>query len=215
MSYTLPLTFELQQERLDVVKVYQAVDTVIESLQECRGRIEKKHDEWYSEAVSFASKIGTLPCIKRIAGQQTLRANYKVDDPSEYYKLSLTIPLLDRVITELKSRFTIQHRIHSFGCFILPAAVVKDENWKEHVREFSLKYKSDLPSVMNLETEMDQWKIYWRRNMEQGKVPDTISSTLTTIDPMKEWFPNIYRILCLVAVVPASSNSCERSISKL
>lgn len=52
--------------------------------------------------------------------------------------------------------------------------------------------------------------------MEHTKkpIPDTIARTLVVLSEQK-WFPNIRVILCLIAVVPSSSNSCERSISKL
>ena len=73
-----------------------------------------------------------------------------------------------------------------------------------------------MPQPLHLEVELDQWIVYWRSKLS-GKehIPDAVSSTLVSINTKKGWFPNIYAILCLIAVVPASSNSCERSISKL
>ena len=38
IAYTLPLTYELQQKCLDVLQVYSAVDTVLNSLMECRNK---------------------------------------------------------------------------------------------------------------------------------------------------------------------------------
>ena len=72
MSYTLPLTYELQEKQLDVVKVYKAVDTVIQSLKECREQVDTQHAKWFKEVVDFAKTINVVPCVKRIAGQQTL-----------------------------------------------------------------------------------------------------------------------------------------------
>ena len=136
------------------------------------------------------------------------RENYKASDPSSYFKVSLTIPLLDQIITELRSRFSLDHRIHLKSNFIIPSVVVKNKSWKENIIEFSKNYESDLPQVINLTTELDQWEIFWRQEICKGvRVPDTISETLTVINPKKDWYPNIYAILCLVAVVPSSSNS--------
>ena len=70
MYYTLPITKEFQKKQLDVVKVYNAVDVVIKSLQECRDQVDTKHEEWYQEAVKFAAEHDTQPSIKRIAGQK-------------------------------------------------------------------------------------------------------------------------------------------------
>ena len=73
-----------------------------------------------------------------------------------------------------------------------------------------------VPNPLNLETELDEWKVYWNRNLREDKnIPDTIAETLLSMHHARNWFPNIYRILCLIAVVPASSNSCERSMSTL
>ena len=121
------------------------------------------------------------------------------------------------MIFELTTRFDVNHRIHSFGFYILPTSVIKLAEWKEHVRKFSKEYNSDLLDPMNLETELDQWKVYWncQSNENKTQLPDTITETLKSFHHIKHWFPNIYKILCLVAVVPASSNSCERSISRL
>ena len=159
MSHTLPLTYKLQQKQLDVVKVYQAVDTVIKSLQECRNNINDKNPKWYDKAVQFEAEYDTLPSIKRITGQQTLRANYKTDTPMEYYKLSLTVPLLDRVISEMKTCFSKDHRAHSLGFFLLPSVVLYSLHWKENVSNFAVDYKSDFPDSINLE---DQWELYWQ-----------------------------------------------------
>ena len=118
-------------------------------------------------------------------------------------------------MNELKSRFTESHRVHSFSSFILPCVAISNEDWKKYVCEFAKEYKSDLPEFVNLESELDQWKLYWNQKFLEETIPDTITDTLLSVDKVKHWFPNIYRILCLVAVVPASSNSCERSMSRL
>ena len=61
---------------------------------------------------------------------------------------------------------------------------------------------------------MDQWKIYWKQRSD-GALPASIVDTLKSINSVKEWFPKIVTILKLIAVVPAYSNSCKRSMSKL
>ena len=43
MSHTLSLTYELQKVQLDVVKVYEAVDNAIDTLEDCRNRVGEKH----------------------------------------------------------------------------------------------------------------------------------------------------------------------------
>ncbi|XP_066916952.1 52 kDa repressor of the inhibitor of the protein kinase-like [Clytia hemisphaerica] len=211
LSYTLSLTYELQKKQLDVGKVYEAVDNVIDSLQECRDKVDDLHKEWYETAVEFALLHGTQPSIKRIAGQQTLRANFATDSTSEYYKFSLTIPLLDQVLSELRSRFSPENRIHLNGNYIRPNIVISSTDWKEKIYQFATQYEKDLPEKVNLKAELRQWEIYWRKISTKGNLLDTIVDTLSAVDSIKNWFPNIYVILCLVAVVPATSNSWTES----
>lgn len=109
LAYLWPLSIELQAKRIDVVAVYEAVDTVTDCLSECRNEIHSKHAEWYNEAVELAATLGTSPTLKRITGQQTLRENYVTSGPEEYYKLALTIPFLDQILQELRSRFSQDH----------------------------------------------------------------------------------------------------------
>ena len=49
-----------------------------------------------------------------------LRENYPSDSSSEYYKLYLTIPLVDRVLSELKRRFEGNQTYVFSGFYIIP-----------------------------------------------------------------------------------------------
>ena len=154
ISYMVPITFELQKTQLDVIGVYQAVDVVLASLQECRTNVDEKHKEWYEEAVLFAKEyLDETPKIQRKPGQSTLRENYSSNDPEEYYKLACTIPLIDQITAEIRSRFSTQHRIHADGNFIIPTAVLTNNNsWMSHIVKFAESYKDDLPQPLNLST---------------------------------------------------------------
>ena len=76
---------------------------------------------------------------------------------------------------------------------------------------------SRLPNPIGLPVDLDLWDAHWRRDRDNGHtVPDSVKDTLTQLNPNKKnWFPNIYTILTLVGCMPETSNSCERSISKL
>lgn len=115
------------------------------------------HHEWYQSAVKFAKTVGTTPSVKRIAGQ-TLHENYSTSTPKEYYRVALTVPFLDQVISELENRFSEQHRVHANVFFVILSVILKNEDWKSFIRQFSQQYKSDLPSKLNLEVEMNEWE---------------------------------------------------------
>ena len=140
------------------------------------------------------------------------RENYHTTSVSEYFKLSLTIPLFDTIFNELKARFSKEHRIHGNGFFIVPFKVVTVVKKRDYLQLFATQYASDLPNILRLESVLDLWERYWKKEHEIGKdIPDNIIDTIATLcDKGREtWYPNIYTILVLIGVVPGSSCSCE------
>ena len=67
--------------------------------------IDKYHDECYSEACKLAQETNANEFIPRACARQTARESFPAESPSQYYKLSLSIPLIDSVLSELKTRF--------------------------------------------------------------------------------------------------------------
>ena len=62
------------------------------------------HGKWYNDAVKVAEKIGVEPSMPRVVRRQTLRANNPSSNPMVHYKVNLTIPFLDQVLSELTTR---------------------------------------------------------------------------------------------------------------
>ena len=77
--------------------------------------------------------------MRRCVTKQTLRDNHPADSVSDYYKKAVTIPLLDHLNSELKSRFDSQTICSYKGVSIVPAqmfGMLSKNNplydWKEH-----------------------------------------------------------------------------------
>ena len=89
-------------------------------------------------------------------------------------------------------------------------------SWKDNVREFCDYYRRDIPNVAGLEAELVMWERLWIDRQNRGvaaDIPDRVSEALAVVD--QQAFCNIYTILQLLATVPISSATCERSISTL
>ena len=107
--------------------------------------------------------------------RQTFRQNQPADTPKEYYRRSLTIPFLDNIITELNSRFTKEHRIHSNGFLVVPTQVIDQPNWKDLTIKFEKAYHADLPNCFALGSELDRWETFWKNEYVTRKsIPDNI-----------------------------------------
>ena len=56
--------------------------------------IDMTHADWYELAVELAESINVSPSMPRRAGAQRHRNNIPADNPEEYYKRSISIPML-------------------------------------------------------------------------------------------------------------------------
>ena len=80
--------------------------------------------------------------------------------------------------------------------------------------EFCNIYENHLPSPASLQGETEVWEYTWIMKKNGGKhIPDTIQSMLKHMD--HEMFPNISVAMMILAVVPATTCECERSVSTL
>ena len=69
-----------------------------------------------------------------------------------------------------------------------------------------------MPHKESFEAEIECWETFWLKEFE-GELPDTVQKTLELTSA--SIFPNIYQALVLIAVIPVTTCSCERSISVL
>ena len=69
-----------------------------------RNEIDFYHDNWYHQAISLAGKVGIEEWMPRTANRQTTRDNHPATNESEYYKRSITIPVIDHLNSALQAR---------------------------------------------------------------------------------------------------------------
>ena len=134
-----------------------------------RVNIDKYQNEWYSEACKLAEKINVNESVPRTCAQQTTRENFPAEPPSYYYKISLSIPLIDTVFSELKRRFEGNQKCIFGGLYIIPYIMVDSlknnisMSWKDHFKIFLKFYESDIEalSFKSLDAELGLWKHHW------------------------------------------------------
>lgn len=167
-----------------------------------REKIDDCHTKWYSEAVSFCQKFEIEEHVKQWAGKQTLRENMPSESPSEYFKRTLTIPLLDHINSELFTRFNESSIAAYSGLCIVPVkmadAIRKVINWKEKFHSFVNLYKDDLPNPLALPGELEVWGRY--RLDHKGNRPHSIAATLKSINCKK--FENLNIALRILGTIP-------------
>lgn len=100
------------------------IETVTATIQDVRENVHKHHDEWFLTMESMCSSVGTVPSLPRRCGRQTHRSNTPADTPGEYYCRTITIPLLDHLLSEMKSQFGKHQQTALLGLSIVPSVMV-------------------------------------------------------------------------------------------
>ena len=86
-------------------------------------------------------------------------------------------------------------------------------NWKEKVWNFFKFYNTDF--VLVIPAELDFWERYWTKEFK-GNLPTTVSDTLDALNELNPYsYPPVFEGLKIIAVLPSTPCSCERSMSPL
>ncbi|XP_065678506.1 52 kDa repressor of the inhibitor of the protein kinase-like [Hydra vulgaris] len=131
LGYTRPLTKTLQNVDQDFSKARDNVENLKNTLLSIRSSNEISHSEWYKEAVTIAATNYILPSKPRTCGQQTQRDNHQVDDISEYYRVTCSIPFLDHILTQLDSLFSLENLTLLDSFAIIPSNLISDKKWRK------------------------------------------------------------------------------------
>ena len=158
-----------------------------------------------------------LEAKPRTCRQQINGSNLPADDVSEYYKRSITIPLIDHLNSELRDRFDTSTMVAYEGLCLIPSKLISllnkhtKLNWKERFHCFANFYEGDLPNILALDAELDLWEKCWVTYKDCH--PNNISTTLKAIS--FPGFENIKVALRILATLPVTSCECERPFSAL
>ena len=124
LDTTLPVTQLLQGKSIDVMDGVHLITSLKNEVTRMRNSIDRFHDIWYKEALNLAQEISVLEWMPRTVGRQTTRSNHPAQSISDYYKLTITIPLIDHLYTSLEARFDLNSiRIYK-GLSIVPVKMM-------------------------------------------------------------------------------------------
>ncbi len=105
LGYTRGLAVKLQGRYMDAVCAHRDIESVKRLLKGCRSNINDFHKRVYQQATRLGELVDVTESSPRLAGRQQHRQNIPATTPTDYFKLNITIPLLDHIITELDDRF--------------------------------------------------------------------------------------------------------------
>ena len=94
---------KLQGCYTDVVRAHREIETVKATIRDVRSRVDTFHSQVYEQVHLLSQSIEVVETAPRQASRQQHRQNIPSTTISDYYKRTLTIPLLDHLSSELDS----------------------------------------------------------------------------------------------------------------
>lgn len=225
LQVTLPLSRLLQEPTLDSNRASVAVSNTISTLEKRRKECNEKFRHIYEEATELASKIDVEIKMPRLTIKQTRRANHPANTVEEYFKRSIYIPLLDHIYQDLISRFDT-NSLECFGLRVLiPTILVNsDEEKLKKLKNRLFKTLDSFSEIIEsgntqmnlilLEGEFSIWKTKWVSAKKNNvTLPKKALETLESCE--SDVFPVIHSLLKILATLPVSVATAERSFSTL
>jgi hypothetical protein len=149
--------------------------------------------------------------VPRTVGLQTARNNIPADSPEQYYKRSIFLPFIDHFICQLQDRFINHHNVMTKLQSLIPNFLTNTTDVK-YFQEVALFYKDILPNYETFDAEIKIWLVKLKNVSERDR-PTTSLTTLSVIS--YDFFPYIHSLLTILATLPVTTFTAERSFSTL
>ena len=209
-GYTKALSVKLQSSNIDVAQAYSEITTIIDVLRSVREDAETEFSKLFEDMKVMSVQAGVEITIPRRCGRQTLRNNIPSDIPEVYYRRTIFIPFLDKIISELETRFSQLAKCATRAMHLIPSNL---HNLVEtSINELNEFYGPDLPFRTSLRQEIRLWRQLWGK---ATYLPTGISETLTSDCVSYTSYPNICTILHILMLTAATSAGVERANSSL
>uniref|UniRef100_A0A1X7VHM7 HAT C-terminal dimerisation domain-containing protein n=1 Tax=Amphimedon queenslandica TaxID=400682 RepID=A0A1X7VHM7_AMPQE len=201
----------------DIIHAVKEIETITSTIQNIRDNIDTYHDELFPEIKQVCDTAGTVPSTPRTRARQTHRSNTPASSPSEYYLHTISIPLIDHLLSELKSRFSSHQSVALLGLCIVPSAmlVLPVPEFLTHSFQLADKYKDDLLSPNSFASERECWKVKWQRFAEEHGTTSLPSDLATALQQVSSMYPNITVLQQIFSTLPVTTCSAERSFISL
>jgi hypothetical protein len=192
--------------RFDTDIKYSAVNYInktIEILNKLRLDGKTEFKDLYFKAVEQMNKLEITVKKPRTISMQHHRQNPEITNVEDYFRVTVYIPFLDFMITDMKSRFTEETLgVYNLGIFVPKILISKiQENtvqifesiWNQFLNIHGLngRFANREVFIGKLQGEIIWWKEYW--NKEKNDIPDTALKSLEHCD--KDIFSTIHILL--------------------
>ena len=207
MQSLIPLTKMLQLKSCDLVEAARESKVLIEQL-----RAERNDgtvfEALYAAAVELAQASGVAPTKPRTVGRQQNRENHPADTIPDYWRRALYLPFMDHLSTQLEDRL-LSGQARFLAQYLIPSQLENLDDatiqrlYDEYHADFNILHDDFL-------CEIRRWKTRWSLEELQDR-PTELTETLRSTNA--ELYPSVYKALVILATMPVSTATAERSFS--
>ncbi len=213
LSSLRPLTKSLQAESKDIVEAVQEIETLKTEIKTKRENMDSVHSECFKEIEQICQSVHVEPSLPRLCGRQRHRENVSAQTPSEYYRRTVTIPVIDHLIAEMDRRLK---KTALLGLNLIPSILVQKPRAEilTVLKPLETMYKEDLHDDSFM-TELSQWYLKWKNERDTHGTQALPKSLAFTLPKCSSYFANIQILLRILCTLPVTSCSAERSFRAL
>ena len=195
------ITQTLQGSSIDAVKAYNDVQSSIDDMKLLRENMDDEFKIIYQQSERMATKLSVEPALPRAIARQMHRNNVPAENPEEYYRRVIAVPLIDRFISEMTFCFNSFNKTASKLLLLVPSIICHpDYNHLEITN----------PDI--IDQDLRRWERKWM-DVKPDDRPDSLTKSSKACDKLR--FPNIFILIKIGCTLPVTSAECERSFSAM
>ncbi|KAF0722913.1 52 kDa repressor of the inhibitor of the protein kinase-like [Aphis craccivora] len=210
-KHTYVLCKSLQRENIDLLEAINLAEDLTNEIQTMRQNTDAVFSVIFKNLEEKSESLDIQICIPRTCKRQINRCNIISKSTEEYFKVSIFIPFLDYFIDQINSCF-IEHKLVLKGFKMLFKNEL-DNNNNDILQLIDFYKDSDNLSEPDIViAEIKMWKNVLKR-IEEDQKPKTVIQFLQLCD--EDLFPNIYKLIKILCILPVRTCTSERSFSSL
>jgi len=215
-ALTLPLCRELQRESIDLAVALHMAAEVRTIVQGIRDNVDDEFHQMYTTASDLCAVIGVDIVMPRITNRQTNRCNIAADNAEDYFRAAVCVPFVDNFLTQLHERFLAHNQLlRNFMCLLptTPSSLHCSNSDRRDILQLADMYNEDINCTADTAAAELQLWLRHLAALPDGKKPMNAVDAFYMCDGRT--FPAIKKLLQIMATLPVTTCSSERSFSTL
>lgn len=211
-SITISLSRQLQSPDLDLLACLEMAENILLLLTDMQQNAAQEFSKIFKVVSATCAKQCVsvdLPRSAKLDFRKCAAGSENLIDAESFYRSTIFEPFLESVIESVTLRYRDHKNVISRLQRVIPI-YLGEANFGNELYDFYQDQVPDGEEVFN--SELQLWKAKWN-SVEVRQKPRNALETLDQCDPM--FFPNVNFLLRVLATLPVTTCSSERSFSTL